>query len=245
MSAELRPAATLIVLRNAEPAPEILLVRRSAAMAFGGGAYVFPGGSVDEDDAIAANSDDPWRVASVCAARETLEEIGLLIGIEGPVAAKDAERARARLQDGERFSQILHSEGWRFDPQAFVPYARWCPPDGIKRKFDTRFFLADVGSGNLTLRADGSETTDHLWTSANAMLSRADRGEVSLLFPTLMNLRRLANMANFDEAKADAKAFEPRIVGISWVMNDGVRYGRVEEGYGYPTEPAPLKTRRQ
>lgn len=71
----IRPAATVVVLRDARPGLEVLLLRRSSRLAFHGGAWVFPGGRVDLD---AGESDDEAG-ARLAAARETHEEAGLAL----------------------------------------------------------------------------------------------------------------------------------------------------------------------
>ena len=45
-----RPAATVIIVRDAEPQYEIFMLRRTNQAVFAGGMYVFPGGRVDEHD---------------------------------------------------------------------------------------------------------------------------------------------------------------------------------------------------
>ena len=74
------PAATLVIFRHRAAAPpELLVVERSATMAFAGGAIVFPGGRIDADDhaIAAAHSHEPEEgAARVAAIRETLEESG-------------------------------------------------------------------------------------------------------------------------------------------------------------------------
>jgi 8-oxo-dGTP pyrophosphatase MutT (NUDIX family) len=90
-----RPASTVVLLRPADPF-EVFLVRRSDSIAFMGGAHVFPGGRVDDDDrlddidalsvgseaAAARMSDVPGDVAvahHVAAVRELFEEAGVLL----------------------------------------------------------------------------------------------------------------------------------------------------------------------
>ena len=46
-SVAIRPAATIVVARDADRGIEVLMVRRPRAMEFAGGAHVFPGGAVD------------------------------------------------------------------------------------------------------------------------------------------------------------------------------------------------------
>ena len=50
MKASPRPAATVLLLRAAAPAPEVLMLQRTSKAVFLPGAYVFPGGALDEDD---------------------------------------------------------------------------------------------------------------------------------------------------------------------------------------------------
>lgn len=72
------PAATLVVMRDrADGPPDLLMVERPAAMAFAGGAMVFPGGRIDHADF--AEDDDLHGAAVRAAVRETAEETGLLV----------------------------------------------------------------------------------------------------------------------------------------------------------------------
>ena len=72
--ADARLAASVIILRDADAGPEVLLLQRNPEARFMGGAWVFPGGAVhaeDERDGV------PGPVGA--ALRETEEEAGLLI----------------------------------------------------------------------------------------------------------------------------------------------------------------------
>ena len=63
----IRPAATVVVLRPGRreaDAFEVLMVRRNRSIAFMGGAYVFPGGRVDDGDAVNA-TDETLGVAAL------------------------------------------------------------------------------------------------------------------------------------------------------------------------------------
>jgi 8-oxo-dGTP pyrophosphatase MutT (NUDIX family) len=72
-----RPAASFIVLRDSGRGPEVLLVQRNPEQKFMGGAWVFPGGAVQEEDA------DPTATAR----RELEEEAGLRLPDDAPVEA--------------------------------------------------------------------------------------------------------------------------------------------------------------
>ena len=73
--APLRPAATVIVVRDGgqNGGFEVLMVRRNDQVAFMAGAYVFPGGRVDDDD-VALAEGDMARAFRLGAVRELHEE---------------------------------------------------------------------------------------------------------------------------------------------------------------------------
>jgi 8-oxo-dGTP pyrophosphatase MutT (NUDIX family) len=66
-----RQAASIILLRDANPGFELLLVRRNPAQRFMGGYWVFPGGAVDAHE---GEGDGAHRAAAV---RELREEAGI------------------------------------------------------------------------------------------------------------------------------------------------------------------------
>ena len=72
---EPRQAASLIVLRDSPDGPEVLLVQRNPEQKFMGGAWVFPGGAVHDDDGGHART----------ALREAEEESGLTLDESGLV----------------------------------------------------------------------------------------------------------------------------------------------------------------
>ncbi len=236
------PAATLIVMRERdEDAPELLIVERSAAMRFAGGALVFPGGRVDPGDhALAAlHRGDPDDVAArIAAIRETIEEAGLAIGVSG---LADSEAARADLYGGTPVGEVLM--GLDLDLDMLVPFARWLPPGDVSHKvFDTRFYLARLpeGAGDAAV-VDGNENVRMFWATARDVLDMADRGEARIIYPTRRNLERLAQFASFAEAVADARAH--RIEAITpWVeTRDGEELLCIPEGLGYPVTSQPVK----
>ncbi len=69
------PAATVLLLRDHDDGPEVLMLRRNSKIAFGG-MWVFPGGRVDDDE---LDHDDHLGSARRAAAREVAEETGLEI----------------------------------------------------------------------------------------------------------------------------------------------------------------------
>ena len=76
---EIRPAATVVLVRDGHLGLETLLLRRNSKLAFAGGSWVFPGGRVDDADHL--HGDEPQDAARQAAVRETLEEAGLDVDI--------------------------------------------------------------------------------------------------------------------------------------------------------------------
>lgn len=77
---KIRPAATLVLLRETPSGLEALLLRRHSASRVGSGAWVFPGGVVEDEDYCGG---DDIEVAARCAAiRETTEEASIAVPLE-------------------------------------------------------------------------------------------------------------------------------------------------------------------
>lgn len=242
------PAATVIVFRSAGPGkpPEILMVTRSRNMAFAGGAAVFPGGRVDPADFdLAATLDTPLPIEEaahrVAAIRETLEETGLAIGINGRVDADIARAARALLLEHGTLGPVLEAMDWQLDLDAVLPFARWFPKnERLPRLFDTRFYLADLGTGAVDITVDETENTRLYWIAAEDALGAAARGELSVIFPTRRNLERLAQFPDFAAAAQDCAHFPVQTIIPHIAEEHGQRWLCIPEDAGYPVTREPL-----
>lgn len=232
---EVIPAATVIVMRERTGGPpELLMVERARAMAFAGGALVFPGGRIDPGDrALAAlHPGDPDDIAArIAAVRETLEEAGVAVGLD--VDGDAIPELRHRLYAGEAMAPLIEAAGGMLRLDALVPFSRWLPHNVIHRVFDTRFYLARAPEGAAPV-VDGNENVRVFWSSAQAVLDAADAGEATIIFPTRRNLERLARFGGFEDAVADARAHPLRTV-TPWVeTRDGVQYLCIPDDLGYP-----------
>jgi 8-oxo-dGTP pyrophosphatase MutT (NUDIX family) len=230
----------------------VLLLERSGSMAFAGGATVFPGGAVDPADHAlaltlpdAAALDPEDAAARVAAVREALEETGLIVGVKGTVTAPRALAARQRLLDGDALGAILADEGWAIDLDSLIPFARWLPRHREARIYDTRFYLADVGTGALELAPDATETRHVFWATPQSALDLADAGRIKVIFPTRRNLERLALWADFAAARDHALATPLQTISPSIEVRDGVRWLMIPSDAGYPItcEPADRAVR--
>jgi 8-oxo-dGTP pyrophosphatase MutT (NUDIX family) len=164
-------AAGLVLLRNGSRGPEVLLGRRHRRAGFLPDIYVFPGGRVDRQDELPSGFREDLhpnvarqldsagnRRASAtfvrAALRETFEETGLLLAMrsgEGTPTRSDAPHWQAycarRAQPA--FGQV-----------DFV--CRAITPTYSKRRYNTRFFLADGARAEGGLTGDG-ELEDLAW----------------------------------------------------------------------------------
>jgi 8-oxo-dGTP pyrophosphatase MutT (NUDIX family) len=243
------PAATLIIMRPGPAGvPELLMMERTATMAFAAGALVFPGGRIDpQDHALAAMLGDAPEdaAARVAAIRETIEETGLAPGLVPAPTAAVAEALRNELAAEKPFAHALERAGLSFDLAALTPFARWCPNFRETRRFDTMFYVVEAPPGMAAGAAQASEATRLLWTTARQVLDEADAGRVQIIFPTRRNLERLARFGSIEEARADAAAHSIQKI-TPWVEDRGGRpWVCIPEGIGYPITAEPLETARR
>ncbi|WP_294334321.1 NUDIX domain-containing protein [uncultured Sphingomonas sp.] len=225
------PAATVVVMREGGGgAPELLMVERSRAMSFAGGALVFPGGRIDPGDHLLTDRHED-AAARVAAIRETIEEAGLALGLDCDAATLAA--LRDDLHAGTPFAQLLAGAGLVLDLDVLVPFARWLPYGLPHRVFDTRFYLARAPQGAAPL-VDGSENVRLCWITAQGALDAADRGEAMLIYPTRRNLERLALFDGFESAMAQARRFPIETITPFVESRGGVDWLCIPEGLGYP-----------
>jgi 8-oxo-dGTP pyrophosphatase MutT (NUDIX family) len=236
------PAATIVLFREAaEGPPELLMVERSAAMAFAAGALVFPGGRVDPGDHRLVHAGDPADgAARVAAIRETIEEAGVAVGLVPAPSPETVAVIRAGLAGGTAFADLLEQAGLALDFDALCPFARWLP-DYAGRIFDTHFYLARLPAGTVAL-ADGGESVRAIWVTAPDALAAADAGRCRIIFPTRRNLERLALATSYDHACAEA-ASRPIGTITPWIeQRGGEDWLCIPAAQGYPVTAERMST---
>lgn len=201
-----KPAATVMLLRDVDTAEgiEVFMLRRTTAAAFAGGMYVFPGGKVDEAD---GEGDASYVVAAI---RECYEEAGILLAIDNNgTMVTDGHPALAHRQevhDGAIDLRELcarHHLAPAIDDLVWISH--WITPAGESpRRFDTRFFITVAPRGQAS-RHDDNETIASTWVGPKDALRRQQRGELTMMPPTIKNLEFVAAHRNAASAMDSAR----------------------------------------
>lgn len=238
-----RPAATVILLRQATQGLEVFLLKRSGLSDVLGGAYVFPGGKLDAADsdaeviaridtppaalaeALAEEGLDPVHAAAlhVAAARETFEECGILLTRDATHAI--AQDAGERARQGKAFSELLTELDLHLSLSSLVPWSRWITPrmpSVMNKRFDTRFFVAAVPDG-LVASHDNRETTESAWLSPRTALDQYWSREIELAPPQIMTLAHLCRFDQVDAVLAYARSRRPPLIQPEPFQLDGLR----------------------
>lgn len=224
-----RPAATVVLLRPADAGVEALLLRRHNRSGFAADAWVFPGGVVDAADsepALAEACDGPtpqeWAERlgtasgaeafgyAVAALREAFEETGILLARRAgdasgpgdlPIApARLARHREALLAGSTSLLAIARAEGLRYRLDRLLYIAHWITPEPEPRRYDTRFFLAEVPADAACV-VHAPELVEACWLAPAAAVARFEAGEMKMLPPTVHTLRRLAGYDTLDDVR--------------------------------------------
>ncbi len=225
-------SSTVIVLREAGPASEVLLVQRHTESRAFGGAHVFPGGIVDAADAAPAMATASPRFSAgaaatrlgesatgpaalafwIAAIRELFEETGILLAaVDGtgldlpyPALRRRFHDHRAALLGGTwTFAELIARERLELATGALEYWSRWITPVTAPRRYDARFFLARMPTGQAPLH-DDRETIATAWLTPCAALAEAHAGRMTLAPPTMRTLEDLDALGSVDAIFAGA-----------------------------------------
>ncbi|MEO7160142.1 MAG: NUDIX hydrolase [Polaromonas sp.] len=239
-----RPAATVVLLRDAPAGLEVFLMKRHGLSDVLGGAYVFPGGKVDAADAELdiAHLDQPLQALHaglneadisertagglyMAALREAFEESGVLFAQGALTPELDSARAAALLREGHGFNAVLAQMALRLQTRSLVPWSRWITPKVpsiTNKRFDTRFFVSAVPAGQVAVH-DNHETTDSIWLSPRTALQQYWAGQIVLAPPQIMSLAHLARYTDVDSVLAAARGRLPPVIQPEPFDHEGVR----------------------
>ncbi|MFT6587410.1 MAG: 8-oxo-dGTP pyrophosphatase MutT (NUDIX family) [Shewanella psychromarinicola] len=208
-----REAAALILVRDSSNGLQVCMLRRVATSSFAAGAFVFPGGAVDEADhelAISSccfyqqQTDFKILACKVAALRETLEEAGILAANANKAGVVN-NTLRHQLHEGElSFETLLIERAASLDLDSVMFYDHWITPEGAPKRFDTRFFIAKGSMGH-QVSHDNIETDSSCWALPEEILSLYEQGEVKLMPVTHVQLKRLSTFKKVSDVLAFAK----------------------------------------
>ena len=221
------PAATVILARENQDELQVYLLKRHAKSGFMAGSYVFAGGILDPEDwEFTLWKDhvdlDPADISSrlggglsaeeilaycVAAIRETLEEAGVFLASQANQRTEDLKRIDHLRVAGdlpkEWFLNLVVSEGWILALSVLYRWSHWITPVLMRRRYDTRFFLACMPPGQ-RCSPDSHEITHGLWISPKKGLMGNITGQIPLSPPTMVMLQELLKYPTLEDLKKGA-----------------------------------------
>lgn len=268
-SVPVRPAATVMLVRDGGDGLEVFMLQRTLSAAFARGQYVFPGGKVDDadhgeafepicdglDDATAssrlgmASGGLAWLVAAI---RECFEEAGVLLARrrdedhvvrfgDGSVADR-FHRARHAIHEGEHsLADLCTDEDLLLLTDRIHLVDHWVTPVGERRRFDTRFFVAAAPEDQEPLH-DDKETIASRWVRPADALELWRAGELQMFPPTVASLEFLLPHPDVERAiSASAAVGIPPVITPRIVLDDagGVVGIRRPGDADYDATPVP------
>jgi 8-oxo-dGTP pyrophosphatase MutT (NUDIX family) len=268
-SGKIRPASTVILVREQNEELQVYLIKRSSRSGFFPGNYVFPGGTLEADDRQTEFWKDHLDLTTgeilqafgpgldlngiishgVAAVRETLEEAGVFLARKGKDSQGTFEGSCQRPPSGELeeggFRRKVRDEGWTLSFSGLFPWSHWITPQGMPKRFDTRFFMALMPEGQLCI-PDDQETVHGLWISPEQGLQGNMRGELPLSPPTVITLHELlqyGTLAALTQALRPGAWKEPRLPILYKLEKGGliVEPWDLEYGKTIRIEPAGLE----
>ena len=203
--ASVRQASTIIVCTHSSY--RILMLKRARQLAFFPNAWVFPGGRVDQQDALVPTRGDVDNLEdgayATAAIRECFEEAGVWLGDGIP-----SETLRHALNHRE--GSLLDESSLVADLERLTLYSRWITPVTEPKRYDTLFFLTQLRADeNFVPQADQSETVESAWFSPQEAVDAHQRGEIFLAPPTLITLMELAKFSSFEEILSCQRDLRP------------------------------------
>ena len=220
-----------MVLLSDQPDLHVLTIRRSEKLEFAPGYTVFPGGVIEDSDRDSrwttmvegvtleeANSklevDQDGLAYFIAAVRETIEEVGILVGVRSQHLLENREK----LEKNEVFLIDLLEGKENLDLGQIHPISRWITPEPSPRRYDTYFFVASVDPEAIPI-VDGYEATEATWARPSELLDDWRNGLLTMISPTRSILQRLENYSSAKDVMkvAGKKNLRQRVrIGDEW-----------------------------
>jgi 8-oxo-dGTP pyrophosphatase MutT (NUDIX family) len=250
-------SATILLVRDGARGLEVFMVQRHHRIDFATGAMVFPGGKLEPGDhapALRARTRgceglaDPDLALRAGAIRETFEEAKVLLArrrgsadlLTGAEVLALEERHRAALDAHEiAIDALAEREDLELACDALVPFAHWITPEFMPKRFDTWFFLVAAPPDQVAVH-DGRESVDSVWIRPQDAVAEAESGRRTIIFPTLLNVKKLGRSATVAEAIAAARRDEIVTVLPRVADTERGRMMLIPIEAGYELSEAPL-----
>ncbi len=235
-----RAASTVLLLRDTPEGVEVLMTRRSPQASFVPGAYVFPGGGIDGNDAechdIAARrtgQDAEALTQAVAAIRESFEELGVLLARHADGRMADDADIAALDRHGP-FADQCRARGLTLATDGVYLLARWITDRDMPKRFDVPFLVARMPEGQEPV-ADEREQFEPVWVRPADALARHEAGNFFMIFPTVRTLQRLLSHATVDDVLQACASGEPLWTSCpraGLLQGEEVRYMEHETPFG-------------
>lgn len=209
----IRPAASLLIVRDGEEGVEVLTLKRAVTMRFLPGYLAFPGGAVESAD---VDAEPRWRfppqaseqvddkVYATAAIRECAEEVGWLCGISN----RDGQGMHFPLSKNEQegllsaegtFMSFLEARDWWLDGKQLRFVGRWVTPNYQPARFDTRFFVVSSAPMLEELHVHTTENQWVRWCRPTDMLAAIAAGREEAVMPTRAMMSAISKMTSASE----------------------------------------------
>ena len=238
--APLRPAATVLLLRDSPEGVEVLMTRRSPTASFAPGAYVFPGGGIDAADAAAhtlstrrPTQSDEHLTQAIAAIRESFEELGILLATRSDDSLASGDDVAALDRQAPLAAQC-EARGLKLAADKVYVLAHWITDRDLPRRFDVPFLVARMPEGQ-TPAADEAEQFEPVWVRPQDALERHKAGNFFIIFPTIRTLERLQTYSDVQSILAACSAEKPLWTSCpraGFLAGKEVRYMEHESPFG-------------
>ncbi|MDM0015164.1 NUDIX domain-containing protein [Variovorax sp. J22P168] len=192
-----RLTATVMLLRDGDAGLEVLLLKRHLRSDVHGGVHVFPGGKVDETDAMAA-------------ATRFGDGVSLLAGFASAALtpARAAILYTAALRELQEECNVCIE-----DVSVMHPHSRWITPalSTSSKRFDTWFFVALLPHGAVACH-DDYEAVESIWLRPRDAIGMFRDGAIQLAPPQIMSLAALSHQVSARAALDSARSCRPPLI---------------------------------
>ncbi|HQO52347.1 MAG TPA: MBL fold metallo-hydrolase [Ottowia sp.] len=234
------PAATVLLLRDTPAGIEVLMTRRSLNASFAPGAYVFPGGGIDPQDAAAhgqatcrPTQSQAHLTQAIAAIRESFEELGVLLARRADGTPADASDVAALDRHAPLAAQCA-ARGLTLAAADVHLLAHWITDRDLPRRFDVPFLVARMPDGQTPV-ADDAEQFEPVWVRPADALARHEAGQFFIIFPTIRTLQRLQHYPDVAAVLAACASERPLWASCpraGWLAGKEARYMEHEMPFG-------------